>query len=44
MSAEFRSFIRLRLPTGAAYPVICIVDDGQLRIRELPVFINWLDE
>ena len=29
---------------GAGYPVICIADDGQLRIRELPVFISWLDE
>ena len=29
---------------GAAYPVICIAADGQLRIRELPVIINWLDE
>ena len=29
---------------GAAFPVICIPADGQLRIRELPVIINWLDE
>ena len=25
---------------GAGYPVICIADDGQLRIRELPVSIE----
>ncbi len=29
---------------GAAYPIICIANDGQLRIRELPVSIRWLDE
>ena len=29
---------------GAAFPVICIPADGQLRIRELPVIINWIDE
>ena len=29
---------------GAAYPIICIGSDGQLRIRELQVFISWLDE
>ena len=37
---KFHSFIQ----TGAAYPIICIAADGQLRIRELPVIINWLDE
>ncbi len=31
------------LTGGAAFPVICIANDGQLRIRELPVFINWID-
>ncbi len=29
---------------GAAYPIICIVSDGRLRIRDLPVLINWIDE
>ena len=32
------------LTDGAAFPVICIANDGQLRIRELPVFITWLEE
>ena len=39
-----QKFHTTALTGGAAYPVICIVDDGKLRIRELPVFINWLDE
>lgn len=38
-----QKFHTTALTGGAAYPVICIADDGQLRIRELPLFISWLD-
>ena len=29
---------------GVAFPIICIANDGKLRIRELPVLITWIDE
>lgn len=29
---------------GAAFPIICIAADGLVRIRELPVYISWVDE
>ena len=37
---KFHSFVQ----PSAAFPLICIADDGRLRIREVPVFINWIDE
>lgn len=38
-----QKFHTTALTGGAAYPIICIADDGQLRIRELSLFISWLD-
>ena len=32
----------IALPPGAGFPLVCISADGRLRIRPLPVFINWL--
>jgi len=29
---------------GAAFPIICIADNSYLRIRELPVIINSIDD
>ena len=37
---KFHSFVQ----PGAAFPVICIPSDGQLRIRKAQVFINWIEE